>query len=196
MRLSSLLGLAPALLVTGLVGCSSVRTDQPGTADRPGSGASASISASTPVATPSLVTKRDYEQAVRLMGDCAADNDVELVNGGWDPVTNQRMMLGWNAPGMTADESADIVRRCRAAHLDAVEARYAAQHPARMSPELMSAVRNCLTDQGLSVSGHERTAQDLLKTVPEGDQEKLLRCVHTEAYKVYPDLQAITFPGS
>lgn len=195
MRPRVLSGVMATLLVTGLVGCSSAtQADRPRTTGLQGTGAGVRSAASAPAVAPSRVTEHDYEHAVRLMGACAAKSKVELLNAGWDPVTNQRMMLGWKAPSMAADQSREVVRKCRVSHLDAVEAQYAAQHRPWMSPELMSAVRKCLTDKGISVTGRERTAQDLHTTVPHPQETKLYDCVHTVAYKVYPGLQVVRFP--
>jgi hypothetical protein len=121
---------------------------------------------------------------------------VELINAGWDPVANQRMIIGWKAPGMTGDESAKVLHGCRALHLDETESRYIKDNPARMSTDLMLAIRECLGGNGLPTTGLERTAQDLIEAVPESRQMNLHDCVHESAKEVYPDLKVVLFPQS
>ncbi|MEU8379028.1 hypothetical protein [Streptosporangium sp. NPDC048865] len=142
---------------------------------------------------PTPVTKADYEDAVHLTSDCMGKTKVQLVNYGWDPIDQQGMILIYRAPGVPKAEVSDTARKCRAQHLDAVEARYKHDHEAFMAPKLMKIVQGCLTTKGISLTGQERNPEDLLEAVPEDKLVDLLDCVHPNANKLYPGLP-IEFP--
>src|SRR5262245_32382140 len=65
-----------------------------------------------PRADRAKVTTSDYEAAVGRFGVCLAESGIKLINDGWDPIDNERMMLRYDAPGMGYDEVSQITGRC------------------------------------------------------------------------------------
>ncbi|MFI7131581.1 hypothetical protein ACIBQ1_38305 [Nonomuraea sp. NPDC050153] len=139
------------------------------------------------------VTRADYEDAVGHTRDCMRKSAVQLVSYGWDPIDQQDMILTYRAPGVPEATVFDVARKCRARHLNAVEARYRNDHQALMIPELMKRVQHCLKAKGVSVTGQERNPGDLLAVVSEDRLMDLLDCVHQNANQLYPTLP-IEFP--
>lgn len=145
-------------------------------------------------ATSTKVTKADYEDAVARTKACMAEDHVELVDSGWDPVGNQRILLSYRADkSLSEDDVFTTARRCRQENLDSIEERFAQTNPAMMDPKLMNAVQGCLRGNGLPISGREKNPADLMRSIPAGNVEDLLGCVHQNANSMYPGL-AIEFP--
>ncbi|WP_327418827.1 hypothetical protein [Streptomyces sp. NBC_01233] len=170
-----------ALLLGGLAGCSS----QPGGADR-------SAPAGGEARPTGKVTDAVYEAAVGRFAECLAAEGIELLNEGWDPVDHEKMMLRYSAPAKSANEVGKVTKKCRAAHLDAVADAYTQDNASLMAPDLMTAVRGCLAEKGIEISGKERNPEDLLRAVPGEDE--LRTCVHASAGRLYPELSAVVFP--
>ncbi|MFJ6758651.1 MULTISPECIES: hypothetical protein [unclassified Streptomyces] len=170
-----------ALLLGGLAGCSS----QAG-------GAGRSAPAGGEARPTGKVTDAVYEAAVDRFAECLAAEGIELVNEGWDPVDHEKMVLRYSAPAKSANEVGKVTTKCRTAHLDAVAAAYTEDNASLMAPDLMTAVRDCLAEKGIGLSGRERNPQDLLRAVPGGDE--LRTCVHASAARLYPELSTVAFP--
>ncbi|WP_440098506.1 hypothetical protein [Streptosporangium sp. H16] len=140
------------------------------------------------------VTREHYEDAVHRTKDCMAKSSVELVSYGWDPIDQQGPILGYKAAKKVPEnEVFEVARKCRAKHLNAVEARFSANNKALMVPKLMAAVQRCLDGKGVPVTGREKNSSDLLAVVPKDQLMDLLDCVHQNANSLYPGLP-IEFP--
>jgi len=137
------------------------------------------------------VTDAVYEAAVGRFAECLQQDEIELLNDGWDPVDHERMVLRYSAPGLSANEVGERSMKCRAAHLEAAADAYTQDNPSSMAPELMAAIRSCLAGKGIELTGQERNPQDLLRAVPE--EKELRSCVHTSAGQLYPNM-SIMFP--
>ncbi len=123
-----------------------------------------------------------------------AKSSVELVSYGWDPIDQQGPILGYKAAKKVPEnEVFEVARKCRAKHLNAVEARFSANNKALMVPKLMAAVQRCLDGKGVPVTGREKNSSDLLAVVPKDQLMDLLDCVHQNANSLYPGLP-IEFP--
>ncbi len=94
---------------------------------------------------------------------------------------------------MTDQEVLDVAQTCRAANFDAVEARFRRDNPARMAPDLMTAVQACLTSKGFAVTGREENPEDLIRLVPRERIRELAACVQDSGRRLYPELP-IEFP--
>lgn len=141
-----------------------------------------------------VLTKEDYENAVRKMGECLADSNVRLRNEGWDPASQQQMLLTYEAPGMPPAKLTEIVDTCYAAHLDQTESRYVIGREPLMAADLMNFVQACLAREGIAVNGNEKSSRDLLAVVPERNRRDLVDCATEGARVLYPNIIAIGFP--
>ncbi|MEV4582954.1 hypothetical protein AB0K16_58075 [Nonomuraea jabiensis] len=123
-----------------------------------------------------------------------ARSSVELVSYGWDPIDRQGLILGYKAAKKIPENTVfEVAHKCRAQHLDAVEARFSETHKALMAPRLMAAVQRCLEGKNIPVTGREKNPSDLLAVVPKGQIMDLLDCVHQNANNLYPGVP-IEFP--
>jgi hypothetical protein len=186
--------LALATLLCGLAGCGiAAGTDRPATGDG-GTRPSESASVRGDGNERAKVTAADYEEAVHRMEHCLADAKVELVNGGWDPVDHERMILQFKSPGMTSEKLQETAARCRVEYLNRTEAGYNKDNPSSMAVDLLAAVGKCLESKDIPVTGREKNPQDLLRTVPAKRHDDLRECVHSNAHKLYPELSFVAFP--
>ena len=117
-----------------------------------------------------------------------------MVNSGWDPVTQHRFVLSFPASGLSDDKLTSAVDSCRSKHLDEVEARYMEAHPPEMTPELLKSTTSCLADKGIRVPAGVRSPYELVKTLPESEQEDLSKCVLDTMQRLYPKLPSYSFP--
>jgi len=140
------------------------------------------------------VTASDYEAAVGRFGVCLAESGIELINDGWDPIDNERIILRYGAPGMTYDELSQATERCRSTHLEPVATKYSEDNQSHMAPELMAAVQECLRNGNIQLTGRELNPQDLLDAVPQNRQEELRFCVRESVRRLFPSLFSTSFP--
>lgn len=197
MRLTVCSGVLLVVLAGGLTGCSASGSVDSSAGDdpTPTAGAETSASPSAMAGAPlAKVTTEDYEVAVGQLDECLKKVGVELINDGWDPVDNERMLLRYKSPGMSFERGDQLYQNCVNAHLKPVEDRYNQDNKAHMEPALMAAVQDCVRGKGISLSGREDNPADLLAAVPETSRQALRDCVRESVSKVYPNLYATSFP--
>jgi hypothetical protein len=180
-----------AALLIGLTGCSTTpEAGQP----RP---TRVEEEPSTSAAAPSgraKVTAGDYEAAVGRLAACLKESRIELLNDGWDPVDNERIILRYKAPGMDYEQVSKVAGRCESMYLTDVAARYTQDNKSHMAPELMAAVRACLKAREIELSGREQNPDDLLNAVPPNRHDELRACVRNSVRVLYPNLLSTSFP--
>ncbi|MEU2702576.1 MULTISPECIES: hypothetical protein [Micromonospora] len=178
------------MLLFVLTGCSTTGAEEQRRAPTASRASSAPPSAGT---TPAPVTRQDYEAAVRRTEACVAKSNVKQKNYGWDPVGNDEMILLYKSPVMPTVKALEFAQKCQADHLDAVRIGYQKSNPQYMAPELMKAVRTCLKERDVPVTGLEKGPNDLIESVPQKRFTVLVECVHSQASKLFPSVP-IQFP--
>jgi hypothetical protein len=183
-----------AVLLIGLAGCADKNHAAPTTSA--GGGGPLTPSASAPGADShrAKVSTRDYEAAVGRLRTCLQKSGIELINDGWDPVDNERMILRYKAPGADFKTVDTLTGECESAYLDPVASRYVEDNGSHMEPDLMAAVQKCLTGKGVDLTGREKNPADLLKAVPERRHEELRECVRGALNEQYPKVIGAAFP--
>ena len=185
--------LVVAALILGVAGCSS--STNAGQPQPDGVTASPQLTPSAPVLESSGEEggRAEYELAVRRLETCLSASKVTLVNGGWDPIGNDEMILGYASADLTLEEKMSVAGRCRATHLDAAAERFRKTHEPYVSPDLLDTVRECLAAKGVQLTNEEKSPEGLLRVVPTERHRDLFECVHEGGRKLYPKTP-ISFP--
>jgi hypothetical protein len=182
-------GVVLAVLLVALAGCERTNaTGQPGPVTVPSSAAAVADGQRA------KVTTSDYEAAVDRLDACLKASGVQLINDGWDPVDNERMLLRFKADGMPQDQMNETIQRCQSDELEPVATQYNEDNRSHMEPALMAAVQACLRSTGIQVTGLEQNPQDLLAAVAPSEHQQLRDCVRTSVRAVYPNLYSTSFP--
>lgn len=141
-----------------------------------------------------MVDREALEKAVDDLEKCLSGNKIGVVNSGWDPVTQQRFILSFPAPGMPDDKLISAVDSCRSKHLDEIEARYMDLHPPEMAPELLEPTLMCLADKGVEATTGIRSPYELVQSLPTEKQQILVDCALGNMQRLYPKLPSYAFP--
>ena len=141
-----------------------------------------------------MVTREALKKAVDDLGKCLSGSKIGMVNSGWDPVTQQRFILSFPAPGMSDAKLTGAVDACRTRHLDEIEARYADSHPAEMAPDLLESTQACLAGRGVEAPVGIRSPDGLVQSLPAEKQQILVDCALENLQRLYPKLPSYAFP--
>jgi hypothetical protein len=197
MRSTIRFGVLLVALLCGPAGCSASTSTGPPAAGETSAAPEAPAAgekSAAPETPRRKVTTADYEGAVRLLDGCLKKAGIQLLNDGWDPVDNERMLLRYKAPGMSYERGDELYQACAVTHLKPVADDYLRDNRSHMEPALMTAVQRCVTAAGVALSGREDNPADLLAAVPEDRQQILRDCVRTSLASTYPKLFSTSFP--
>ena len=133
------------------------------------------------------VSRGDYEQAVKAVGECFARHDLNFTNEGWDPVGNQTIDFTFGNPKLSEDEALGYGDGCQAAYLERIQEGFETSSKPVMDPAVLTASQNCLVEQGIQITKNEKNVEDLVASAGKTGFTNVVKCVKDSAHKLYPN---------
>ncbi|GGN18842.1 hypothetical protein FHR83_004023 [Actinoplanes campanulatus] len=195
MRSQRVLSIAVALLACGLAGCSDV--------SEPSSGKPTAINQQTyhlddrdikegedlqnRLMADGSVSRSDYEQAVKAVGECFARYNLRFTDEGWDPVGNQTIDFTFGNPELSDDEVLGYGDGCQKVYLERIQESFVASSEPVMDPAILKASQNCLSKQGIQTTRNETNIEDLVASAGKAAFDDVLKCVKESAQTLHPN---------
>ncbi|MGW1057042.1 hypothetical protein [Micromonospora rubida] len=184
-----------ALLVGGLFGCSaSSSVDRDGGTAAGNSGQhltekerAGGSAAQDALLSDGVISRPEYEKAVESLGRCLRAHNVQLINKGWNPVSQQVMSLWYRNTDLSDDEVSAIGDECHQAWLGRVADQFSKSNPPRMKPELMLVVKECLKSKNRAIGDQVAGIPDLDAEVGADGRQDVRFCVKQGISELYPD---------
>lgn len=148
------------------------------------------------ILTAKIIQKADVESAANRMQQCLEKTGLDTKNEGWDPVTQQRVLISYRSRQVqeAPEHSIDAYEKCNSAHLEKIQDRYIKEHRPAMSVGLARYIGQCLREGGITLSRPVSTSKDLVRAVPADKENDLVSCVDKGISSLYPWITAYSFP--
>ncbi|RZU49850.1 hypothetical protein EV385_1607 [Krasilnikovia cinnamomea] len=133
------------------------------------------------------VSRGDYEEAVKAVGECFARHDLQFTNEGWDPVANQTIDFTFGNPKLSDDEVLSLGDGCQKAYLERIQEGYGTSSKPVMNPAVLKESQDCLAMQGIQTTSKETNVNELIASAGQQQFKTVVKCIKESAQKLYPN---------
>jgi hypothetical protein len=195
MRFPALSSIVVALLACGLVSCSDADGASSGQPTAAGKQAfriddreiKKGEDLQTRLMADGSVSRSDYEQAVKAVGECFGRYNLKFTNEGWDPVANQTIDFTFGNPILSDDEVLGYGDGCQKVYLERIQEAFAVSSEPVMDPVVLKASQSCLNGRGIQTTKNETNVQELVASAGEAAFDNVVNCVKESAQSLYPN---------
>ncbi|MEU7909307.1 hypothetical protein [Actinoplanes sp. NPDC049118] len=132
------------------------------------------------------VSRSDYEQAVKAVGECFSRYNLTFSNEGWDPVANRTIDFTFGNEKLSDDEVLGYGDGCQRAYLEKIQEAFVTSSKPVMNPAVLKESQACLKQHGIQPTMTETNVHDLLASGGKPAFKTVVKCIQESAHKIYP----------